>query len=223
MLMIYWRNTLLKFGTIIVIVYLIGVFIHAVDISNPHDAIIGFIYAFLFSLPLLHLGTAAKRSIMKLLTNIPQDPDDIIKHILLDHDFAADLSKIIEGEGGIYVFLKKVTPKSNPNLHKDDTHDNLIFQVGYKGKYWLENVSSKETPAIIDKIIGLPSVTAYLEKYKMSDWQKYFGNHVFLFITDYQFQRKYADMLLKAGLNAELARREMPLEEKNIFWDIDQN
>lgn len=221
--MFYWRNTFLKFTTTVVLVYLLGVFIHAIDITNPHDAVLGFLVAILISLPVLHLGTAAKRSIMRQLTNIPQDPDDIIKHILLDHDFTADLSKIIEEEGGIYIFLGKVTPKSRPALHTDDTNENLIFQVGYKGKYWLENVSSKETPAIIDKIIGTPSVTAYLEKYKMTDWQNYFGNHIFLFITDYQFQKKYAEMLLRAGLNVELARREMSLEEKNIFWGIDQN
>jgi hypothetical protein len=221
--MFYWRNTFLKFTTTVVLVYLLGVFIHAIDITNPRDAVLGFLGAFLFSLPVLHLGTAVKRSIMRLLTNIPQDPDDIIKHILLDHDFTADLSKIIEEEGGIYIFLRKVAPKSRPALHKDDNNENLIFQVGYKGKYWLKNVSSKETPAIIDKIIGTPSVTAYLEKYKMAGSQKYFGNHIFLFITDYQFQSKYADMLLRAGLNVELARREMSLEEKNIFWDIDQN
>lgn len=221
--MFYWRNTFLKFATTVVIVYLLGVFISAIDITNPHDAVLGFLGAILFSLPVLHLGTAAKRSIMRISTNIPQDPDDIIKYILLDHDFTADLSKIIEEEGGIYIFLRKVSPKSRPTLHKDDTNDNLIFQEGYKGKYWLENVSSKEAPAIIDKIIGAPSVTAYLEKYKMTGWQIYLGNHIFLFITDYQFQRKYADMLLRAGLNVELARCEMSLEEKIIFWDIDQN
>lgn len=221
--MIYWRNTFLKFTTTVVLVYLLGVYIHAIDFTNPNDAVLGFIVAILISLPVLHLGTAAKRSTMRLLTNIPQDPDDIIKQILLDHDFTVDLSKIIEEEGGIYIFLRKVAPKSRPALHTDDTNENLIFQIGYKGKYWLDNVSSKETPAIIEKIISTPSMTAYLEKYKMTDWQRYIGNHIFLFITDYQFQNKYADMLLRAGLNVDLARREMSLEEKNIFWDIDQN
>jgi hypothetical protein len=221
--MIYWRNTFLKFTTIVILVFLLGVFIHAIDITNPRDAVLGFLGAFLFSLPLLHLGSAAKRSVMRLLTNIPQDPNDIIKHILLDHDFTADLSKIIEEEGGIYIFLKKVTPKSRPALHMSDDHESLIFQVGYKGKYWLENVSSKETPAIIDKIISARSVTSYLEKYKMADYRQYFGNHIFLFITDSQFQKKYANMLLLAGMNVELARREMSLEEKNIFWGIAQN
>ena len=219
--MFYWRNTFFKLAATVFLVYLLGSLIGAIDITNPRDAVLGFLGAILFSLPILHLVTAAKRSIMRSLTNIPQDPDDIIKHILLDHNFIADLSKIIEEEGGIYAFLRKIAPKSSPALHTDDTNDNLVFQVGYKGKYWLENVSSKETPAIIDKIISAPSVTAYLEKYKMANLQKYLGNHIFLFITDYQFQRKYADMLLRAGLNVELARREMSLEEKNIFWGID--
>jgi hypothetical protein len=221
--MMYWRNTFLKFIIIVILVFLLGVFVGAINVTNLRDTVLGFLGTILFSLLVLHVGTAAKRSIMRLLTNIPQDPNDIIKYILLDHHFIADLSKIIEEEGGIYIFLKKVTPKSRPALHTDDTNDNLIFQVGYKGKYWLENVSSKETPTIIDKIIAAPSVTAYLEKYKMSEWRSYLGNHIFLFITDSQFQRKYADMLLRAGLNVELARREMTLEEKNIFWDVNQN
>ncbi|MFM7645646.1 MAG: hypothetical protein ACKO41_02930 [Sphingomonadales bacterium] len=204
-------------------VYLFGLSSGIITSSNLRSSAIGFLGSALISLPILYVGIAIKRSLMRVFTKIPQDRDDIIKHIIHDKDFIIDLSKIIEEEGGIYIFLKKTTPKSRPSLHTDDTHDNLIFSGGYKGKYWIQNVSSKETPAIIDKIIAAPSVALFLEKYRMTEWNNYLGNHIFLFITDPTFQSKYATMLSIAGLDQSLARREMTLEEKKIYWDIDES
>lgn len=217
----YWKNTFIKY--LICLAFVFGVGLTGSMFNNAHDAVLGFLFSIPIAFLVLHLGTAFKRWIMRLFTRIPQDPDDAIKYIIYEKDFLIDLSKVIEDEGGIYMFLKKVKTKSKPSLHTDDTNDSLIFQGGYKSKYWMENVSSAETPDIIDKIISTNSVDRYLTKYDMRDWKSYFGNHIFLFITQSDFQQQYAKLLSDAGLDTRHARREMTDEEKNIFWDIDTN
>jgi|694.fasta_scaffold00818_7 hypothetical protein len=219
--MIHWDKFLLKY--MICVLVLFTFLIVNSFFKNAHDAVLGFLFCLLIGLPIFIFIVYIKRMIMRIFTKIPQDPDDVIKYIIYEKSFLIDLSTIIEEEGGIYLFLKKIKPRSNPALHTNEYHEVLILDIGYKSKYWIENVSNNETSHIIDKIISTGSVKEYLKKYKMDNWDNYIGNHIYLFITKIDFQFQFAKLLSNVGLDEGISRPEMTTEQKNFFWDIDQN
>jgi hypothetical protein len=219
--MFHWDKFLLNYMICVLVLFtfaLVNSFF-----KSAHDALLGFLFCLLLGMPIFIFFVFIKRKIMRIFTNIPQDPDDVIKYIINDKSFLIDLSRVIEEEGGIYLFLKKIKPRSNPALYTNEYHEIVIFDIGYKSKYWIENVSNNETSYIIDKIISSESVNQYLKKYKMHNWNSYIGNHIYLFITKIDFQIQFAKLLSNAGLDTLIARPDMTSEQKDLFWDIDKN
>jgi hypothetical protein len=151
----------------------------------------------------------------------PRNPQELFDFILKDVNFINELSQLIEAEGGIYLFLKKIKPKTNCY---DGQGYNYVWVKGYKDAYFLENYSSPSTPRIIDKIIEFNVCKEYFLKYDMSDYyvdlKLELACNIFIFITDDSFFENYANMLASANLDVSLARREMTYEEKLVYFDL---
>jgi len=155
------------------------------------------------------------------LSEDPRNPQELFDFILKDVNFIKELSQLIEREGGIYLFIKKIKPKMNCY---DGRGVHSVWDKGYKDEYFLQNYSSASTPRIIDKIIEFNVCKEYFSKYDMSDYYLDFkpelACNIFILITDDSFFENYAKMLASANLDLSLARREMTYEEKLEYFDL---
>ena len=155
------------------------------------------------------------------LSEDPRNPQELFDFILKDANFVKELSQLIEVEGGIYLFCKKVKTKK-------DCYDaegiSYVWNYGYKDEYFLQHYSSSTTPGIIDKIIEFNICKEYFSKYDMSDYcldlKHELASNIFILITDNSFFQNYANMLTGANLDVSLARREMTYEEKLEYFDL---
>jgi hypothetical protein len=167
------------------------------------------------------IRTIYSNVVTPFLSEDPRNPQELFDFILKDVNFIKELSQLIEAEGGIYLFLKKIKPKMNCY---DGQGYNYVWDKGYKDAYFLENYSSSSTPRIIDKIIEFNVCKEYFLKYDMSDYyvdlKLELACNIFIFITDDSFFENYANMLASANLDVSLARREMTYEEKLVYFDL---
>jgi hypothetical protein len=168
------------------------------------------------------IRTIYSNVVTPFLSEDPRNPQELFDFILKDVNFIKELSQLIEAEGGIYLFLKKIKPKMNCY---NGQGENYVWDKGYKDAYFLENYSSASTPRIIDKIIEFDVCKKYFSKYDMSDYyldlNAEFACNIFILITDDIFFENYANMLASANLDVSLARREMTYEEKLAYFDLE--
>jgi hypothetical protein len=167
------------------------------------------------------IRTIYSNVVTPFLSEDPRNPQELFDFILKDANFVKELSQLIEAEGGIYLFIKKVKPKKNCY---DGSGFNYVWDKGYKDEYFLQHYSSVSTPKIIDKIIDFNMCKEYFSKYDMSDFdidlKHELASNIFILITDDSFFENYPKMLASANLDVRLARREMIYEEKLEYFDL---
>lgn len=209
--MTYFRKSSLRF------------YLYTLIIASAATLLIGVSFGFSVTIVIFIFVVRAIYSnvVTPFLSADPRNPQELFDFIIKDPKFIKELSQLIEAEGGIYLFIKKVKPKKN--CFAVDGF-NLVFSNGYKDEFFLQHYSSVATPVIIDKIIEFDICKVYFSKYDMSDFdidlKHELASNIFILITDDSFFEKYPKMLANANLDVSLARREMIYEEKLEYFDL---
>lgn len=209
--MTYFRKSSLRF------------YLYTLIIASAATLLIGVSFGFSVTIVIFIFVVRAIYSnvVTPFLSADPRNPQELFDFIIKDANFIKELSQLIESEGGIYLFIKKVKPKKDCF---DGSGFNYVWDKGYKDEYFIQHYSFPSTPRIIDKIIDFNICKEYFSKYAMLDYnidlKHELAGNIFILITDDSFFEKYPKMLASANLDVSLARREMTYEEKLEYFDL---